>query len=190
MFYLKEWSEDLDLSEFYLHCAERGFENNLSQKRLIGSFQKEREWACWILYSDDTPIGSVVAHSFDSIMGPNTHRILARTCSFREYAPTTGLVTPKRLVGEHQNFTDQFFVPKCLEWAGNSRVFATSNSNEITRVESQRLVHNYYFPTLKKLGLATKLDTVNYKGTNQTVWEIHRKEFLSHLNQFPRWTDL
>lgn len=187
MFYLKEWSEDIDLTEFYLTCAEKGFINNSSEKKLIGSIQKEKEWNCWILYSDDDPIGSVAAHSFDDVMGPDTYRILARTCSFREYAPTTGLITPKKLVAQHQNFTDQFFMPKCLEWADKSRVFATSNNSKSTPVESQRLVHNYYFPTLERLGLVKKIKTVTYKNTHQTIWEIYKNPFLEHLNQYPRW---
>lgn len=187
MFYFKEWSEDLDLTEFYLTCAEKGFTNNSSEKSLIGSIQKEKEWNCWILYSDDTPIGSVAAHSFDDVMGPNTYRIAARACAFKEYAPTKGLLTANRMLKEHRTFANQFLLPQCLEWTGDCRVFCTSNSDPVPEVESQRLVHNYYFPTLEKIGLVEKIDTVYYKGTHQTVWEIFKEPFLEHLNQFPRW---
>jgi hypothetical protein len=184
MFHIKEWNENLDLTEFYLTCVEKGYINNSSEKRLVGSNQKEKEWNCWILYSDQTAIGSVAAHSFDDVMGPNTYRILTRTCSFREYAPTTGLTTTKRLIKEHQNFTDQFFLPKCLEWAKNQKVFATSNTSNVA---SQRLVNNYYFPILEELGLAAKVDKVFYRGLNQNVWEIFKEPFLNHLSKYPRW---
>lgn len=187
MFYLKEWSKDLDLDGFYRRCASKGFINNSSEKKLIKPFKNKNEWNCWILYSDNTPIGSTIAHSFDDIMGPGTYRILARTCTFQEYSPVDSVITINMMAGKHQNFSDQFFFPECLEWAGDSRVFATSNGGEITPVESQRLVHNYYFPKLESLGLVTKIDTMVYKNTLQTIWEIHKKEFLEHLDQYPRW---
>jgi hypothetical protein len=123
MIHLKEWCEDLDLSDFYFKCKEKGYTNNSSEKKLIHSIRQEKEWNCWILYEDSTPIGSVAAHSFDEVMGPNTYRILARTCAFWEYSKSKGLnaSSPKGLV-QHQHFTDQFFVPKCLSWAGSNRV--------------------------------------------------------------------
>lgn len=188
MYYLKEWNENLDLDEFYIRCKNKGYTNNSSYKKLIGSMQREQEWNCWILYSESTPIGSVAAHSFDEVMGPATYRILARTCAFWEYSASKGLnaSSPKGLI-EHQHFTDQFFVPICLEWAGDSRVFATSNGGPQAEMRSQKLVHKYYFPTLEKMGLAERLDTVYYKGVHQTVWEIFKEPFLEHLNQFPRW---
>ena len=188
MFYLKEWNEHLDLNEFYLTCAGKGYMNNCSQKRLVGSIQKEKEWNCWILYSGETAIGSVAAHSFDDVMGPNTYRILARTCAFTEYSPIKNShVVTRQNAKEHQHFTDQFFFPVCLEWAGNNRVFATSNSSDVTLVKTERLIHNYYFPLLESLGLVTRISTFMYKNTPQTVWEIHKEPFLSHLNQYPRW---
>lgn len=187
MFHLKKWCEDLNLNEFYLTCAEKGFTNNSSEKSLIGSIRKEKEWKCWILYCNDDPIGSVAAHSFDDVMGPNSYRILAKNCAFAEYSTIKGFGTKRKII-EHQHFTDQFFVPQCLDWVDNGRVFATSNSSDITPVESQRLVHNHYFPTLEKLELVTKISTIMYKNTFQTVWEIHKDEFLDHLNQYPRWT--
>jgi len=151
MFHTVEWSEYLNLNLFYEEAERRGFMNNSSQKQMIDCFRNERDWNAWILYHNDTPIGSVAAHSFDSVMGENSYRILTRTCSFAEYAPSKGLITPKKLVAQHQNFTDQFFVPTCIDWTGeDSRVFATSNES---KEASQRLVHRYYFPTLQEYGI-------------------------------------
>jgi hypothetical protein len=181
---LVEWTPKLDLSDFYAEATRRGFVNNSSQKAMIDCFQNEREWNAWILYEDDRAIGSVAAHSFDDVI-PNSYRILTRVCTFAEARQSKGLITPKRLVAEHQNLTDQFLLPKCIEWvAGRGRMFATSNKS---KEASQRLVHSYYFPTLEKLGIVTNVREVHYRHTDQTVWEIHADKFLENLERYPRW---
>lgn len=179
-----QWSPKLDLSDFYQEAAERGFLNNSCQERMIDTFRKEKEWNAWILYDDDKPIGSVVAHSFDDVMGPNTYRILTRVCSFGKALPTRGLVTAKKGIVEHQSFNDQFLLPACLEWA-KGRVFATSNDSEVA---SQRLVHKYYFPILEKKGISKRVKEVYYRNTKQTVWEIFPDNFWDSLSQYPRWS--
>ena len=180
-----EWNEDLDLSEFYSEATRRGFVNNASQKAMIDCFHNEREWNAWILYNGDKAIGSVAAHSFDDVMGPNSYRILTRECTFGEARPHNGLVKANRLCAEHQNLTDQFMLPVCLEWAKDKgRVFATSNKS---KEGSQRLVHSIYFPTLAKIGVVSKIKEVHYRHTDQTVWEIHPEKFYENLNLYPRW---
>ena len=179
-----EWNENLDLSNFYSEATRRGFVNNASQKAMIDCFRNEREWNVWILYNGNNPVGSVAAHSFDDVM-PGGYRILTRVCTFAEERKDKGLITPKRLVAEHQNLTDQFLLPQCIEWvAGRGRMFATSNAS---KQASQRLVHSYYFPTLAKLGIVSKIKDVHYRHTDQTVWEIHPNEFYANLELYPRW---
>lgn len=182
---LIEWNDNLDLTEFYAEAGRRGFVNNSSQKNMIDCFRNEREWNAWILYEDDRAIGSVAAHSFNNVMGSGTYRVLTRVCTFAESRRDKGLITPKRLIAEHQNLTDQFLLPQCIEWvAGRGRIFATSNES---KEASQRLVHRYYFPTLEKIGIAKKIKDVNYRNTDQTVWEIYPDRFLENLKSYPRW---
>jgi len=185
MYKMIEWSEDLNLTSFYKKAAEKGFVNNSSQAAMIDCFRNEREWNAWILYQNFIPIGSVAAHSFDDVMGPNTYRILTRVCTFGEARPSNGLITPKKLIAQHQNLTDQFLTPACLEWVnGRGRVFATSNNSKDA---SQRLVHKYYFPTLAKLDVVKKVKEMDYRGINQTIWEIFPDKFMENLNKFERW---
>lgn len=180
-----KWTPELDLTNFYAEARRRGFVNNSSQKVMIDCFRNEREWNAWILYENNKAIGSVVAHSFDDVMGPNSYRILTRVCTFGEARPTHGLITPKRLIAEHQNLTDQFLLPQCLDWVNNrGNVYGTSNES---REASQRLVHRHYFPTLVKIGVAKKIKNVHYRYTDQTVWQIYPDKFIEHLNLFPRW---
>tara|TARA_B110000211_G_scaffold125644_1_gene144696 strand:+ start:102 stop:659 length:558 start_codon:yes stop_codon:yes gene_type:complete len=184
MYKLSKWNDLLDLSNFYAEAERRGFKNNSSQAAMIDCFRSEREWEAWILYKDGQAIGSVAAHSFDDVV-PGGYRILTRVCTFAEARKDKGLITPKRLVAQHQNLTDQFLLPQCLKWVGNKgRVFATSNAS---KEASQRLVHSYYFPTLAKIGIVSKVKEVHYRHTDQTVWEIHPEKFYENLELYPRW---
>jgi len=179
-----QWSSKLDLAEFYKEADTRGFVNNASQKVMIDCFANERKWNAWILYKDSKAIGSVAAHSFDDVMGQDSYRILTRVCTFGEARKAKGLTTAKRLCGEHQNLTDQFLLPKCIEWAGRENLYATSNANTAA---SQRLVHSIYFPTLEKIGVVTRIKNVHYRHTDQTVWQINVDEFEENLAKYPRW---
>lgn len=180
-----EWNQQLDLHNFYREAGRRGFVNNSNQKIMIDCFRNEAEWNAWILYKGKKPIGSVVAHSFDNLMGPASYRILARTCIL-EGVRSRGLMVAKTAIKQHQNMTDQFLLPQCLEWVnGRGRVFATSNQS---KEASQKLVHNYYFPILESIGVVEKrLSKVLYRNTEQTVWEIIPDRFFESLNRYPRW---
>jgi hypothetical protein len=186
MYKIKRWTEDLDLTDFYAEADQRGFANNASQTVMIDCFRNESEWSAWMLYQDDKAVGSVVAHSFPE-MGEDAYRVLARTCTFGEARPNGGLITPKRLIAEHQNLTDQFLLPACLEWTKGKRVFATSNESTVA---SQSLVHRHYFPTLEKTGVVDKVKEVEYRGHLQTVWKINTDVFYQQLEKFKRWKQI
>jgi hypothetical protein len=183
MYTVVEWREDLDLTAFYKEAEEKGFANNSSQRVMIDCFRNEQKWNAWILYEDSNAIGSVAAHSFDDVMGPGSYRILTRCCVLRGARSSGGMMTANVAIGQHQNLTDQFLLPACINWAGNN-VYATSNES---KVASQRFVHRTYFPTLEKIGVVEKVKDVFYRGTEQTVWKIHVNNFYENLNRYPRW---
>lgn len=184
MYKIVTWSPELDLTEFYKEATVRGFVNNSSQSKMIDCFRNEKDMRSWILYQDNKAVGSVVAHTFDEVMGERSFRVLARTCTFGTARPNAGLITPKKLVAEHQNLTDQFLLPACIEWAGKENLYATSNDS---KAASQRLVHRYYFPTLEKLGIVKKIKEINYRHTDQTIWKIDANRFIENLKLYPRW---
>jgi hypothetical protein len=184
MYRIVDWTPELDLTDFYNEANERGFVNNTSRKAMIDCFSNEKSMKAWILYKDNKAIGSVVAHTFDDVMGPGSYRVLSRTCTFGTARPHGGLITPQRLVAEHQNLTDQFLLPACISWTGTNNIYATSTDS---KVASQRLVHRYYFPTLEKIGIVKRIKDVNYRYTDQTVWQIYGDKFLENLERYPRW---
>jgi len=182
MYTVVDWTAYLDLTEFYSEAEQRGFANNSNQKAMIDCFRNESEWAAWILYQDHKAVGSVAAHSFPE-MGANAYRVLARTCTFGTARQNGGLITPKKLIAEHQNLTDQFLLPACVAWA-KGELYATSNESTVA---SQRLVHKHYFPMLAKLGIVERVCEMNYRNTDQTVWRIYPDKFLADLELYPRW---
>lgn len=183
------WSENLDLTEFYKQAERRGFLNNSSQKALVDCFKNEKEKQVWILYHNNVAVGSVAAHSFDDVMGPNTYRIAARTCVFTDLLTNTGpysrALRTISVITEHQNPTAQFLIPTCIDWAPKgSRLFITSNESN---VGTQRRVHNIFGPALERQGAMKKIKDVHYRGTDQTVWELYPDVFMEQLNRLPRW---
>jgi hypothetical protein len=184
MYKIIPWSLELDLSSFYNTAAAKGFTNNSSQQMLVDSFKNEREKQVWILYYNDVAVGSVAAHSFDDVMGEDAYRIAARTCVFTDLIPTNTLRTRNQIV-THQHVTAQFLIPTCIAWAPPwANLYITSNDNS---VGTQRLVHRIFGPAMEESGQMTKVKEVKYRGTEQTVWQLHQNKFLEELGKYPRW---
>jgi hypothetical protein len=183
-FKMVEWTSDLDLTEFYAQAKNRGFENNASQQMLVDCFQKERQKAIWMLYYKDIIVGSVVSHSLD-MFGENSFRICARTCVFTDLIPITHVRTRKRTIQEHQNITAQFYIPKCIEWAGkDSNLYISTNDSPVA---SQRLVHTIYCPALMETGAISSSTVHHYRGHDQTFWKLNNQKFLDQLDTYGKW---
>ena len=187
-FKIVPWSEELDstLTAFYAEADRRGFVNNASRRMLVDSIAREREWAVWILYYNDTAVGSVAAHSFPE-MGERCYRIAARTCVFTDLLPGAygSALRTKSVITEHQNPTAQFLIPACLRWTpANSRLFITSNQST---VGTQRRVHNIFGPLLERQGTMQRIQDLEYRGTTQTVWQFFPHVFYEQMNKYPSW---
>jgi len=179
-----EYSETLDLSNFYSLAKAKGFNNNCSKEKLIDCFANEREHQVWILYYNNNPVGSVAAHSFDE-MGKNSYRIAARTCVLTDEIPTPTLRTRNQIVTQ-QHVTGQFLIPACIEWAGkDSNLYCTSNN---LGSKSQKRVHNIFFPALEKAGQVERICNMMYRGDLQTVWKLNVSNFYKVLHKYKRWT--
>lgn len=188
MFNIIPWSENLDLSEFYLEAEKRGFINNSSQKHLVDCFKNERLKQVWILYYNNKAIGSVAAHSFDDVMGENSFRIAARTCVFTDMIDGIygDALRTKSVITKNQNPTAQFLIPACIDWTlPNARLFITSNESQ---VGTQKRVHNIFGPLMEKEGMMKRIKEVDYRDHLQTVWELFPDKFYEILNRYPRWT--
>jgi hypothetical protein len=183
MYKIVPWSSELDLTEFYATAEEKGFTNNASQNMLVDSLAKENSWCVWILYYNDRAVGSVGAHSFPE-MGEDAFRIAVRTCAFTDMLPMTTLRTRNQIV-THQHVTSQFLIPACIEWTPPwADLYITSNESS---VGTQRLVHNIFGPAMESSGQMKRIKEIEYRGTQQTVWQLFPDKFLEELGKYPRW---
>ena len=183
MYKIVPWSSGLDLTEFYATAEAKGFTNNASQTMLVDSLAKEKAWCVWILYYNDKAIGSVGAHSFPE-MGEDAFRIAVRTCVFTDLLPMNTLRTRNQIV-THQHVTSQFLIPACIGWTPPwANLYITSNESS---VGTQRLVHNIFGPAMESSGQMKRIKEIEYRGTQQTVWQLFPDKFLEELGKHPRW---
>jgi hypothetical protein len=185
-----EYSDDLDLTEFYNTAKLKGHNNNSSREKLIGCLSNEREYQVWILYFKDRPIGSFASHTFDE-MGENSYRIAARTCviDYRVTSAREGSLAGKqeafKCITTNQHITGQFFIPTCIKWAGaHNNLYLTSNDSGS---KSQKRVHNIYFPMMEKSGQVERICNMMCRGDMQTIWKLNVKKFYEVLNSNHRW---
>lgn len=184
---LVPWSENLDLTEFYAEAGRRGFTNNESQFAMVERIQREREWATWILYHNDKPVGSAGAHSLECL--PYAYRICTRTCVFTDQleGPYGNALRTKSVITGHQNPTAQFFIPACIEWAGRDKdLYITTNVSEVA---SQRRVNDIFAPLLQKTGVLTLEHVMEYRGHLQNFWKLNVPLFLEQLERVPNWSN-
>ena len=187
MYKIEAWRPDLNLEEFYSIATSKGFTNNASQHMLIDCFASEREKQVWILYYNNRAVGSVAAHSFDDIMGPNSYRIAARACIFTDMVgePYRNVLRTITGITTHQNLTSQFLIPTCIDWAPkDANLYITSNESA---VGSQRRVHNIFGPALEKTGILKRIKDTYYRGTIQTIWQLFPGRFYEELSIHKRW---
>jgi hypothetical protein len=182
MYKMMPWSEDLDLSDFYAEAERRGFVNNATQKMLVDSLAKEDKWCVWVLYYNNTAVGTVGAHSLPEL-GDNAYRICARTCAFTDMMPIDHLRTREGITS-HQNVTAQFFIPQCIEWVGEGDMYITTHPSEIG---TQRLVHTVWGPSLALTGCLTLAVSKEYRGHVQTFWKLNKDVFLDQLDKVKKW---
>jgi hypothetical protein len=183
MYKIIPWTPELDLTEFYTTATAKGFKNNASQHMLVDSLSKEKEWCVWILYYNNKAVGSVGAHSFPE-MGDNAYRIAVRTCVFTDQLPLNTLRTKNQIV-THQHATSQFLIPTCIDWAPkDSNLYITSNESS---VGTQRLVHRIFAPAMESTGQMKRVREMNYRGADQTIWQLYPDKFYQELIKYPRW---
>ena len=181
MFRLVEFDESLNLSDFYKECDEKGYTNNNSQKRIWDRFKKYKKHNTWIFYRDFTPMGSVVAHSFDEYK-KDSFRVLVCTCVLEKHTKYNFIGQASQFK-KHQHFTAQFYIPKMIEWCGiNSNMFITTHPSETGKTKK---VHNFAMRVWSNMGLVEKTEDIQYRGVNQTVCKLNAEEWLKQLKEHP-----
>jgi len=178
-FKVERWQEGIDLTDYYARAEAKGFVNNASREMLIDCFNNEREMHLFLLYEDDTIIGTQVLHTFDEL-GPNAWR-----------AGRTSLLVPplgkgRSIITKFQNHTDQFLHPAVIKFVTerNGELYSTTNMNPEAKQNQSHLI---YFPLLEKMGVVDKVKDMEYRYTKQSVWKFNFNRFWELYNLFPKW---
>ena len=103
---------------------------------------------------------------------------------FSDQIPIPSIRTRNQIV-THQHVTSQFLIPACIEWTPPwADLYITSNESS---VGTQRLVHNIFGPAMETTGQMKRIKDIEYRGTQQTVWQLFPTKFLEELEKYPRW---
>jgi hypothetical protein len=188
MFYIKEYSDSLDLTDYYQLATERKLYNNDSREKLVDTWLHMDRWQVWLLYYNEQVVGSVAAHSLEElgVLG-DAYRIAARTCAFDDLTgQRKTLRTVNTIFTKHQNLTAQFLLPLCIEWAGKDKdLYISSNEND---TGTQKYVHRLYCPGLKKVNVLEEPVDLEYRGAIQSFWRMNVPEFYRQMEEF-WWPD-
>lgn len=183
MFKIKEYSNNLDLDDFYKTAHQRGFYNNDSKEKVIDTWQHMERWQVWFLYYNDIIVGSIAAHSLEElgVLG-DAYRIAARTCTFDDLTgQRKSLRTANTIIARHQNLTAQLLLPLCVEWAGKDKdLYISSNEND---TGTQKYVHRLYCPGLRKVGVLEDPIELEYRGAIQSFWRMNVPVFYNQMEE-------
>lgn len=183
MFKIKEYSNSLDLDNFYKTAHQRGFYNNDSKEKVIDTWQHMERWQVWFLYYNDIIVGSIAAHSLEElgVLG-DAYRIAARTCTFDDLTgQRKSLRTANTIIARHQNLTAQLLLPLCVEWAGKDKdLYISSNEND---TGTQKYVHRLYCPGLRKVGVLEDPIELEYRGAIQSFWRMNVPVFYNQMEE-------
>lgn len=183
MFYIREYSNDLDLTDYYQLAHSRGFYNNDSKEKVIDTWAHMDRWQVWFLYYNNQVVGSIAAHSLEElgVLG-DAYRIAARTCTFDDLTgQRKSLRTANTIIAQHQNLTAQFLLPLCIEWAGKDKdLYISSNEND---TGTQKYVHRLYCPGLRKVGVLEDPVELEYRGAIQSFWRMDVPVFYNQMEE-------
>lgn len=188
MFYIQEYNENLDLTDYYRLAHAKGFYNNDSKEKLIDTWLHMDRWKIWFVYYNNSIVASVAAHSLEELgILENAYRIAVRTCSFDHLTKSRpGLRTANAVINRHQTITGQILLPLCIEWAGrDNNLYISSNEND---TGTQKIVHKRYCPGLLKIGVVDPPIELEYRGAIQSFWKFNVNTYYSQLKQ-DQWDD-
>jgi hypothetical protein len=183
MYKIIEYSDDLELDEFYQLAYQKGYYNNANKFVLVDTFKHIDKWKTWFLFYNDRAVGSVTAHSLEElgILG-DAYRIAARTCILADLIDQPkNLRTENIIFTQHQHLTAQILIPTCIEWAGrNKDLYISTTENDEGK---QKAVHRKYCPSLRKSGVLDDPIELEYRLSIQYFWKINVDVFYSQLSQ-------
>lgn len=174
MYEIKEWNEQIDLSEFYAEASRRGFHNNDSYESMIKPFEDVEDTKILILHYNGKAVGSSISHPF-----LDGYRIFARLCVFTDLTPFSRCGTVKAFK-EHQHVTPRFFLPEHAKL--DAPLYFTTHPEDTAKMQS---MHRVVTKWLSDCGVIEWFRSKEYRGCIQSVWKVHTQKWLNDMNKYP-----
>lgn len=182
MFSVKEFSEQLDLTEFYKTAKERGYYNNCNQTVLHDNMKHLNDYKTFLLYYEETVVGSVCLHSLEelNILGDNAYRVGARTCLFPDLIGGTRKFSMQNYNNNpFSHYSTQLLFPMCIKYCGiDTPMYVSTNENE---VGTQIKVHRIWAKVMHRLGYLIDPVELDYRNNFQTFWKINTQKWIDDL---------
>ena len=182
MFSIKEFSEDLDLTDFYNLAEKKQYYNNCNQEVLHDNMKHLNDYKTYLLYLNDVVVGSVCLHSLEelNILGDNAYRIGVRTCSFPEF------LTGDRSHKVHNyndkplnHLTAHILLPMCIKYCGvDTPMYISTNNNQIG---SQVKVTRVWAKVMSRHGYIYDPIELDYRNNFQVFWKVNAKKWIDDL---------
>lgn len=188
MFEIKLYNDDIDLTNFYKEAEKKKFYNNSSREMLIDYIKKYEDAKLWILFHNQNPVGTVVAHRLKElgILGKDAYRIGARTCVLTHLIGQDRVKSLKGRKDIHYSHASQFLLPACIEGVGRDKPLYLSTHTG--NIGSQNKVHNLWAKHFHKAGVLENPIELEYRGTFQTFWKVNVDKFYDTLKS-SRWAE-
>lgn len=184
MFSIKEFSENLDLTDFYKNAEAKGYYNNCNQEVLIDNMRHFNDYKVWLLYWKDKCVGSVGVHSLEElgILGKNAYRIAVRTCLLQDQLEGERSHRVHNYRHKPMNHAaSQMLIPMCIKYCGyNTPMYvSTNNSKDGIQYKVNRtwasIMHNQNY-----LEDAVELD---YRNQFQNFWKLRPHYYVEKLRE-------
>lgn len=184
MFSIKEFSDQIDLTDFYSKAYEKGYYNNCNQTVLHDNMQHFNDYKTFLLYWDDVVVGSVCLHSLEelNILGENAYRIGARTCVFNELIG--GAQKHKVHNYNHRplnHATAHILLPMCIKYCGLDTPMYISTNN--SKIGSQIKVSRVWAKVMSRHGYIYDPVELDYRNNFQTFWKVNAKKWIDDLKE-------
>ena len=189
MFNIIQYSDQLDLSEFYQNARDQGFFRHADPS--VFDYDRELRAQAWIIYKDNKPIGSFAAHTAfprPEFKGQLAYMIWNSMCIL-QHEPI-GKFGPRAFHYGHQNIMSQIVSPVCIKW-----VYEQEGTDDINmysafienRPPPYNKVADKFHHRYRQSGYVQFYQTSQIGADTVQWWSVDHKLFMRDHEASQKW---